>query len=670
MAITATWRVWRLSLNWFGIGLVWVGWAEAGGAAVNSGVPASSASVRRLAPEQLRAAHEAQQQFARQRQVLAPLHAMRDFRAVIHVHAQDSDHTGGRREEVLAAAKRAGVQVVLLTDHGQVQPDAWRGLHDGVLFLAGWEDSAAGLIRFPDFNATDSSRRADAELRFLTHVEKHLEASTAGLTGMEICNRHTDAVLDPAPLEYVRQAAAQPDAWAKLVEAFRAYPDEFFAAGSDYRPALLAKWDAETSKRRFPGIGANDAHQNVRINGVLFDPYELSFRHLCTHLFAPELTEAAIRHALREGHGYVSHDWLCDPTGFVFGAVNNLGVFPMGDPAPLQDKTRLVAVCPVPAWLKLFHRGQLVTQTNGTNLTFVATAAGPWRVEAWLPVGDEERPWIYSNPVYLQPSSLLTMRWPNAVEAPNVRVQKDVPYKEGPEADRLKHKLDLYMPTGTNQVPVVLFVHGGAWRYGDRWQYPPLGHRLAKEGLVVVIPSYRLAPQHPHPAQIEDVAAAFAWVVRHIDAYGGDPSRIFLAGHSAGAHLVSLLALHRRYLAQHNLSTRPIRGVIGISGVYDLTAFESQTAVFGRDPQVRRDASPLFWVKAPAPPFFVSYCEWDYATLPDQARRFHAALIKAGVRAELFFTPQENHIYEIISMTYDTDATGQAVVEFIRRWAG
>lgn len=659
-------------------GWPWAGWAVVLSSVSGLGVcspefdpgRAVTVSVRRLAPERLEAVRRAQQRFAQQRQVLPQLHAMHDFRAVIHVHAEDSDHTGGTRPEVLAAAKRVGVQVVLLTDHGRVQPDSWRGLHDGVLFLAGWEDAASGLIRFPEFDAVNQPRPDPrAELRFLSHVEERLDAATEGLTGMEICNRHTDAMLDPAPLEFLRQAASQPAVWARVVESFRAYPDAFFAAGSDYRPAILAKWDAETSKRRFPGIGANDAHQNVQINGVLFDPYEVSFRHVCTHLFALELTEPAIRQALREGHGYVSHDWLCDPAGFVFGAVNNLGVFPMGDPAPLQDKTRLVALSPVPARLKLFHRGRLVTQTNGTNLTFVATAAGPWRVEAWLPVGDEERPWIYSNPVYLQPSSLWTMRWPNAVEAPNVRVHKDLSYRQGPDTDPAKHKLDLYAPVGTNGVPVVLFVHGGAWRYGDRWQYGPLGHRLAKEGLVVVVPSYRLAPKHPHPAQIEDVAAALAWTVRHVAEYGGDPNRIFLAGHSAGGHLVALLALHDGYLAQHGLSRQPIRGVIGLSGVYDLTAFESQVAVFGRDPRVRRDASPLFWVKAPAPPFFVSYCEWDYATLPDQARRFHAALVKAGVPAELFFTPQDNHIYEIISMTYDRDVTGQAVLKFIRRWA-
>jgi acetyl esterase/lipase len=633
------------------------------GFAASPGTPLTS--LERLQPEHLRAAREARDRLARQRQTLPDVGALEDFRAVVHVHAEDSDHTGGTRAEVLAAAKKTGVQVVLFTDHGGPRPDTWRGLRDGVLFLAGAEDTAAGVLRFPEFGA-DGTPRTNGELRFLSHVEERLEADAKGMTGMEICNRHSDAILDKAPLQFLAKATNDPTAWAQLAADFRAYPDEFFASGSDHRPAFLARFDAETQKRRFTAIGANDAHQNVVFGGVTFDPYEVSFRHLCTHLLARELTEPAIREALREGQAYVSHDWLCDPTGFLFGAVNNLGVFPMGAKAPMQGTTRVMALTPVPAHLKLFHRGQLVAQTNATNLTFSAKEPGPYRVEAWLQVGREERPWIYSNPVYLEETSLFTMRLPNAVESPNVEVRKDVPYVEGEPAEAAKQKLDLYLPKGVSNAPVLLFFHGGAWRFGDRWQYPPLGHRIAKEGIVTVIPSYRLAPKHPFPAQIEDTASAFAWTVRHIAEFGGDPERIFLAGHSAGAHLVSLLTLHPRYLQQHGLTQKHIRGVIALSGVYDLTVADSQSAVFGKKPEVRREASPLFFIRADAPPFFVSYCEWDYATLPAQAKRFHRALRAAGAQAELFFTPRDNHIYEVISMTYDNDPTMLAVLRFLR----
>ena len=120
-----------------------------------------------------------------------------------------------------------------------------------------------------------------------------------------------------------------------------------------------------------------------------------------------------------------------------------------------------------------------------------------------------------------------------------------------------------------------------------------------------------------------------------------------------------------RDLERHGLSPGVIRGVIDLSGVYNLDIGDAQAVVFGKDRSVRREASPLFFVKTLPTKFFVSYCEWDYPTLPSQARTFHAALHKAGVDSELFFTPRESHISEIIAMTHDDDPTGQAVVKFI-----
>src|SRR5206468_1844732 len=159
--------------------------------------------------------------------------------------------------------------------------------------------------------------------------------------------------------------------------------------------------------------------------------------------------------------------------------------------------------------------------------------------------------------------------------------------------------------------PVLFFIHGGAWKSGDRSYYPPLGNRYAREGYATVVPSYRLAPKNPHPAQIEDVAAAFAWTVNHIAQYSGDTNRIYVGGHSAGGHLAALLTLDERALVAYQLSPKCIRGVLALSGVYDLASGESQESVFGKDPKVRRAASPLFQVKAPAPPFLVAYCQWD-----------------------------------------------------------
>src|SRR5262249_17852029 len=185
------------------------------------------------------------------------------------VHAEDSDHTKGTREEVLAAAKKTGVRVVMFSDHRGPKPETWHGMRDGVLFFAGSEDTDEGLLRFPNFGP-DRQPLPDGELKFLSHVEERYDAPTTGLIGMEICNRHTDAKLDKGVEKFLASAAENPESWQKVVDSFKAYPDEMFAAGTDYRPEIFAKWDRTLKKQHFTGIGANDAHQNQVFRGVTF----------------------------------------------------------------------------------------------------------------------------------------------------------------------------------------------------------------------------------------------------------------------------------------------------------------------------------------------------------------------------------------------------------------
>src|SRR5262249_22591358 len=106
-------------------------------------------SAERLQTEHLKTAHEARMRFAQERQALLDFGLYEDFRAVLHVHAEDSDHTKGTRQEVLAAAKKTGVRVVMFTDHSGPKSDTWHGMRDGVLFFAGSEDGGEGMIRFP-----------------------------------------------------------------------------------------------------------------------------------------------------------------------------------------------------------------------------------------------------------------------------------------------------------------------------------------------------------------------------------------------------------------------------------------------------------------------------------------------------------------------------------------
>jgi len=522
-------------------------------------------------------AAEARLRFARERRSL-PSHGLyEDIRGIIQVRSKASGPTTEAQLQLLSAARLREIRVVLTADAEVPKPDAWRGLHDGVLFLAGAQASD-GALWFPDF-AADGQPVPDGGLHF----------------------RNSDA--------------AHPSVLWRSVNAGS-------AAGSS--------------------------------------------THL-VHILAREFTEPLIREALTDGHCYVADDSLCDPTGFMFGAVNNQGVFTMGDDTRMFGKTRLIAVTPLPARLKLMHGSDMVQETSGTNLTFEAKETGAYRLEVSLPVGGQDRPWIYSSPVSLSAPGLSELQrlMSLANVSADVKTAKDITYREGPEEEAAKHKLDIYLPKGNSNAPVLFFIHGGAWKTGDRSQYPPLGNRYAREGYVTVVPSYRLAPKYPHPAQIEDVAAAFAWTVQHIAEHGGDTNRIYVAGHSAGGHLAALLTLDTQYLAAHQLSPKLISGVLALSGVYNLSG-ESLDSVFGKDPAARRAAAPLSYVRAAAPPFLVSYCQWDYFSLPAQAREFHRALRLAGVSAELVYIPRQSHISEMINVTSDDDPTVAAALKFMK----
>jgi acetyl esterase/lipase len=110
----------------------------------------------------------------------------------------------------------------------------------------------------------------------------------------------------------------------------------------------------------------------------------------------------------------------------------------------------------------------------------------------------------------------------------------DIAYRTDKGADKDRHVLDVYVPKGKKDFPVVLFVHGGNWKSGNKTLYAPLGKSLASDGIACVICNYRLSPAVQHPAHVEDVAKAFAWTRENIGKYGGSKDKLFLCGHSAG----------------------------------------------------------------------------------------------------------------------------------------
>jgi len=400
---------------------------------------------------------------------------------------------------------------------------------------------------------------------------------------------------------------------------FREYPDEVFDAAGG----------------RFPGVH-----------------YDLAFRHSSTHILARELTAAAVDESIATGRAYAARDWLCDPAGFSFIAENNLGVFEISDTIPLMGRTSLVINLPIPGKIKIVNDKAVVAEANETRFSYTVKEPGSYRLEVWLTIDGQDQPWISTNPIHVGPSPNVTL--PAGTISPEVEVQKDIAYVDDGIA---KHNLDLYLPKGRNNFPVMVFYHGGAWKSGDRAIYAAFGNRFAKAGIGVAVPSYRLMPQHPHPAQIEDAAAAFAWVDRHIAQFGGDVSRIYIAGHSAGGHLASLLGLDPEWLKKYDISPGAIRGVVTMSGVYDVEPLADFK---------NKNASPMQYIHPRVPPLLITYCQWDYLGLPKQAREFAAALKKQFADAKLLFIPGESHISEIISTLKDDDLTARAILEFIK----
>ncbi len=247
------------------------------------------------------------------------------------------------------------------------------------------------------------------------------------------------------------------------------------------------------------------------------------------------------------------------------------------------------------------------------------------------------------------------------------RVVTDIAYYDAPDAHPTKHRLDLFVPEGLKDAPVVIFVHGGGWTSGDKRLYSFVGRAFAQQGFVTAVINYRLSPQVQHPAHIEDVARAFVWVYRNIAQYGGNPEKIFVMGHSAGGHLTALLALDERYLRAHGLSLAAIKGAIPISGVYDVTAtLALYRTVFGADPEQRRNASPIAHVGPNKPPFLIIYAQFDFPGFDAQAQQLLSLLKQYDNEAALVEIPNRDHVTIIATVGAPGDPTTEEIVKFLR----
>jgi hypothetical protein len=417
-------------------------------------------SVERMNLSRLRAVHEDRIRHSLSRRPVQLKTGLKDFRAILHAHAEDAPHTGGTRPEMLKAAREAGVDLIMLTDHNRPERDfindSWRGMHDKVLFVPGSESDGFLIYPVASIRGKESGSREefiklvkrDGGNIFLSHVEERPDWETGNIDGLEIYNHHTDVKDETEFNRWLQGALSDLPRLRQIEQALELYPQEVFAAQQDYLASIIQKWDKDASHHRLTGVAANDCHHNqvftitaiddktievgfitsrpVRMRvtsdktpGVAalvkgrrpgdligkldFDPYERSFRYVTTHILADKLTEQHARDALRDGHAYVAHDWLCDPTGFAFiaQASDKKTRAIMGDRVERRAGLKIKAETPAGCTLRLFRNGVVIKTVEGRRLEFEPDGPGVYRLEAWLTADGELRPWIYSNPIYV-----------------------------------------------------------------------------------------------------------------------------------------------------------------------------------------------------------------------------------------------------------------------------
>jgi len=271
---------------------------------------------------------------------------------------------------------------------------------------------------------------------------------------------------------------------------------------------------------------------------------------------------------------------------------------------------------------------------------------------------------------------------------PSVKpVKADVPYVVGGHERQV---LDVYAPENAKGAPVVFWIHGGGWQQGDKSDVGRKPAFFMEKGFVFVSINYRLWPKVEMEALIEDVAKGFKWVQDHIADYGGDPGRVLVGGHSAGAQLAAILCTDGKYLKAEGLTSfAMIKGCLPVDGdTYDIPAMietaETRQRVhgyplpttghrqkFGNDPAKHRDFSAVYHVAKGKgiPPFLILYV----AHHPDntiQARRFGEVLKEAGVPVTLYGGRDTHHVKLNDDIGTEGDAGTEAVAKFVKACFG
>jgi acetyl esterase/lipase len=277
------------------------------------------------------------------------------------------------------------------------------------------------------------------------------------------------------------------------------------------------------------------------------------------------------------------------------------------------------------------------------------------------------------------PHLILTFALASAVHAQTVK--HDIPYAE-PALER--QVLDIHAPDGAKDLPVVFWIHGGGWQTGDKSSVQEKPRAFVEKSFVFVSTNYRLLPHVDMGTLIRDVAKSLGWVHKHIAEHGGDPKRIFVMGHSAGAQLAALLCADDRYLKAEGVPLDVLKGCVPVDGdTYDIPAMietaETRLRVhgmpmpkyghrlkFGNDPALHREFSTVTHVARGKgiPPFLILHVS-DHPDVSAQAQRLGAVLKEAGVTVKVFDAKDTNHIKLNANLGQPDDPATKALFEFV-----
>jgi acetyl esterase/lipase len=220
-----------------------------------------------------------------------------------------------------------------------------------------------------------------------------------------------------------------------------------------------------------------------------------------------------------------------------------------------------------------------------------------------------------------------------------IEITRSIQYRQGSRGT-----LDVYRPRTAAPVPIVVFFYGGSWQGGMKSLYRFLGAAFARRGYVAVVPDYRVYPEVRFPEFLHDAALAVRWSVDHAAWFGGDRSKLFLMGHSAGAYIAAMLAIDRRWLHQAELDpTRDISGLVGVAGPYDFLPLRDETLkiIFGGANQPL--TQPIAHVTSGTPPALLLTGATDRVVDPGNASRLAARLQSSGSHATVVTYPHAGH---------------------------